>query len=285
MHVYLLQTLNGIGIGMIYFLIAVGLTIIFGILRFVNFAHGAFYLVGAYLAFYLIQLFDSFWLALLVSPLVVAALAWVLDRILFHRIYHMSHDAHILVTVGIALMFQETVMAIWGPVPQHVPIPTGLDGIVVLGDFVYPTYRLFVIAVAAVLAGGLWLMMERSRIGALLRAGSEAPEMLSLLGVDTFRLFGFTFAGAAWLAAVAGTIAAPLRGVEPFMSFEALAIAFVVVVIGGLGNFTGALAGGLMIGIVQSLMSSIWPEGARLMIYVTMLAVILLRPYGLFGRA
>ena len=285
MHIYLLQILNGIGIGMIYFLIAVGLTIIFGILRFVNFAHGAFYMVGAYVAYYTTQLFGSFWLALAVAPLVVALLAWALDRILFYRIYHLSHDAHILVTVGIALVFQETVMGIWGPVPQHVPIPAGLDGILIVGDFVYPIYRLFVIAVAAALALGLWLMMERSRIGAMLRAGSEAPEMLSLLGVNVFRLFSLTFAGAAWLAAVAGTMAAPLRGVEPFMSFEALAIAFVVVVIGGLGNFVGALAGGLMIGIVQSLMSSIWPEGARLMIYVTMILVILMRPYGLFGRA
>src|SRR5450830_1334393 len=235
LNLYLFQILNGLGLGMIYFLIAVGLTIIFGLLNFVNFAHGAFFLLGAYICYTAVSLTGSFWLALLIAPLVVAALAWVIERLLIQRIYHLPHMFQILVS--------------------------GLVGL------------------------GLWLLLERTRFGALVRAGSESTETVSLLGTNIFRLFSMTFALGVALAGVAGVLFAPLRGAQPFVGPEILGIAFVVVVIGGMGSFSGALVGGLLVGVVQSLMTTLWPQGASLMIYGAMAVVILVRPYGLFGRA
>lgn len=285
MNVYLFQILNGIGIGMIYFLLSVGLTITFGLLGFVNFAHGAFYLLGAYVCYQVVQWTGQFVPALILAPLAVAALAWLLDRFLLNRVYSLPHSAHILITFGIALILQESVILGWGTIGKNVPMPDFLSGVIIAGDFVYPVYRLFIIIAAGAIALALWFLLERTTLGAILRAGSQSTEMVSLLGINIFRVFSLTFAFGGWLAGIAGVIAAPLRGVDPVMGLEALAVAFVVVVVGGLGNFTGALAGGLLIGIVQSVMSSLWPEGARLMIYAAMALVIMVKPYGLFGRA
>jgi branched-chain amino acid transport system permease protein len=285
LSLYLLQIVNGLGLGMIYFLIAVGLTIIFGLLNFVNFAHGAFFLLGSYLCYTAVSLTGNFWLALLVAPLLVAALAWVVERLLIQRIYHLPHTFQILVTLGIAMIIQEASVIIWGPVGKSVAVPAALRGVVVIGNFVYPHYRIFLIAFSALIALVLWLLLERTRFGALVRAGSESTETVSLLGTNIFRLFSVTFALGVGLAGVAGVLFAPLRGAQPFVGPEILGVAFVVVVIGGMGSFGGALVGGLLVGVVQSVMTTLWPQGASLMIYGAMAAVILIRPYGLFGRA
>ena len=284
MNVYLLQVVNGIGIGMLYFLLAVGLSIIFGLLRFVNFSHGAFYLLGAYLCFQAVQWGLDFWLALAVVPLLVGASAWLIEKVLLRHVYAQAHEFHILITVGLALVVQEAVILIWGPLGGNVPPPESLQGVVMWGSFIYPKYRLFVIGFTAVFAVALWWVLEGTRLGSAVRAGSESTEMVSLLGINVFRVFSLVFALGGATAALAGVLAAPIRGVEPFMGIEALGIAFVIVVVGGMGSFSGALAGGLLIGIVQSVMSTLWPEGARLMIYVAMATVLLLRPHGLLGR-
>ncbi|GGB53823.1 branched-chain amino acid ABC transporter permease [Tistrella bauzanensis] len=285
LNVYLFQILNGLGLGMIYFLISVGLTIIFGLLNFVNFAHGAFFLVGAYVCYTAVSLTGNFWLALVAGPLVVGAIAWVTERALIKRVYHLPHTFQILITLGIALIIQESAIMIWGPVGKSVPVPEMLRGVVRFGNFAYPEYRLFMIAFAAVIGLALWLLLERTRFGALVRAGSENPEQVALLGTNIYRLFSLTFALGVALAGIAGVLSAPIRGAHPFIGAEVLGIAFVVVVIGGMGSFTGALVGSLLVGLVQSLMTSLWPQGASLMIYGAMAAVILWRPYGLFGRA
>ncbi|MCW2269704.1 branched-chain amino acid ABC transporter permease [Pseudomonas sp. JQ170] len=285
LSLYLFQLLNGLGLGMIYFLIAVGLTIIFGLLNFVNFAHGAFFLLGAYLCYTVVALTGNFWMALLLAPLAVAALAWMVERLLIKRIYHLPHTFQILVTLGIALIIQEASVLIWGPVGKNIAVPHELRGVLIIGDFIYPYYRLFLIGFSALIGLGLWLLLERTRFGALVRAGSESTETVSLLGTNIFRLFSLTFALGVGLAGVAGVLFAPLRGAQPFVGPEILGIAFVVVVIGGMGSFGGALVGGLLVGVVQSMMTSLWPQGASLMIYGAMAAVILVRPYGLFGRA
>ena len=282
---YLFQILNGLGLGMIYFLISAGLTIIFGLLNFVNFAHGAFFMMGGYFCYSLVEATGNFWIALIVGPPVVSLMAWLAEKLLIHRIYHLPHTFHILVTVGIALILQELSIMIWGPVGKNIPVPAGLQGVVIMGSFAYPTYRLFLIAFTIVIGFALWYMLERTRFGGLVRAGSENAEMVALLGTNIHRLFGWTFALGVGLAGLAGILAAPIRGVHPFMGPEVLGIAFVIVVIGGMGSFVGALMGGLLVGLVQSLMSTIWPEGASLMIYGAMATVILLRPHGLFGRA
>ena len=282
---YLFQILNGLGLGMIYFLISAGLTFIFGLLNFVNFAHGAFFMLGGYFCYSLVEATGNFWIALIVGPPVVSLMAWLAEKLLIHRIYHLPHTFHILVTVGIALILQELSIMIWGPVGKNIPVPAGLQGVVIMGSFAYPTYRLFLIAFTIVIGFALWYMLERTRFGGLVRAGSENAEMVALLGTNIHRLFGWTFALGVGLAGLAGILAAPIRGVHPFMGPEVLGIAFVIVVIGGMGSFVGALMGGLLVGLVQSLMSTIWPEGASLMIYGAMATVILLRPHGLFGRA
>lgn len=284
-QVLVFQVLNGLGIGMIYFLLSVGLTMIFGLMRFVNFAHGALYLVAAYVAYVVSLLTGSMLWALLVGPLASALLAVAAERLLLRRTYSMPHEAQILVTFAVALIVQEVVILLFDPLAKNVPVPDFLSGIVFLGPFVYPAYRLAVVAVSAAVALLLWLALERTRFGAILRAGSESTEMVSLLGINVHRVFLGAFALGGALAGLAGALAAPLRGVEPFMGLEALGIAFVVVVVGGIGSFTGALLGGLLIGVVQSVMSSFWPEGARLMIYGAMALVLLARPAGLMGRA
>lgn len=285
MNLYLLQVINGVGIGMLYFLLAVGLSIIFGLLRFVNFAHGAFYLLGAYVCYALVQMGVSFWLTLVLGPIIVGLCAWTIERLLLRKMYDLPHEFHILFTLGLAWVIQELVISYWGPVGVNVAPPPGLAGVVIWGDFIYPQYRLFVIGFSALLALCLWLLLERTRLGSIIRAGSEQPEMVTLLRINVYRIFGLTFALGAVTAGLAGVLAAPLRGVEPFMGVEALAVAFVVVVVGGMGSFSGALLGGLLVGIVQSLMSTLWPPGAGLMIYVAMALVLLLRPDGLMGRA
>ncbi|WP_186036430.1 branched-chain amino acid ABC transporter permease [Burkholderia gladioli] len=285
MNVYLLQIVNGIGVGMLYFLLAVGLSIVFGLLRFVNFAHGAFYLLGAYFCYQALQWEANFWVALLLVPLAVGAFAWLVEKLVLRHVYAQAHEFHILVTVGLALVLQECAILVWGPLGDNVAVPASLDGVVIWGSFVYPKYRLFVIGFTAVLAALLWWLLEGTRLGSTVRAGSEAAEMVSLLGINVSRVFSLVFALGATTAALAGVLAAPIRGVDPFMGIEALGVAFVVVVVGGMGNFLGALVGGLLVGIVQSVMSTLWPEGARLMIYVAMAAVLLLRPNGLLGRA
>lgn len=284
MNIYFLQIINGIGIGMLYFLLAVGLSIVFGLLRFVNFAHGAFYLLGAYFCYQLTQWGQSFWLSLLLVPLLVGALGWLCEKVVLRHVYATDHEFHILVTVGLALLVQELVILQWGPLGDSVPVPDVLQGVVMWGSFVYPKYRLFVIGFTAVLAVLIWYVLEGTRLGSAVRAGSESTEMVSLLGLNVFRIFSLVFGLGAALAAMAGVLAAPIRGAEPFMGVEALAVAFVVVVVGGMGSFSGALLGGLLIGVVQSVMSTLWPEGARLMIYIAMGAVLLLRPHGLLGR-
>ncbi|MYN12581.1 branched-chain amino acid ABC transporter permease [Pusillimonas sp. TS35] len=284
MNVYLLQVINGIGIGMLYFLLAVGMSIIFGLLRFVNFAHGAFYLLGAYFCFQAVEWGLDFWLALAIVPLAVGFMGWALERIVLRHVYDKAHEFHILLTVGLALIIQEAVIMVWGPIGENVAPPDILSGVVMWGSFIYPKYRLFVIVFTAVIAAGLWWLLEGTRLGSAVRAGSESTDMVSLLGINVTQIFSLTFGLGVATAALAGVLAAPIRGAEPFMGLEALGIAFVVVVVGGMGRFSGALVGGLLIGIVQSLMSSIWPQGAQLMIYVAMGAVLLLRPYGLLGR-
>jgi branched-chain amino acid transport system permease protein len=236
------------------------------------------------MAFAITRATGSIWVALLAAPLAVALLAVIVERVLLRHTYRMPHEVQILITFAVALLIQEMVIVIFGPLGQNVPVPAALSGVVFLGPYVYPAYRLAVVAVAAAVAIGLWFVVERTKLGAVLRAGSESAEMVGLLGINVDRVFMTTFALGGALAGLAGVLAAPLRGVEPFMSVEALGIAFVVIVVGGLGTLSGALVGGLLIGLVQSIMSTLWPQGAQLMIYAAMALVILARPSGLLGR-
>ncbi|MBX9591860.1 MAG: branched-chain amino acid ABC transporter permease [Hyphomonadaceae bacterium] len=285
MQLYMSQLLNGIGLGMIYFLVAVGLTLVFGVMRFVNFAHGAFYLLGAYGTFTVMQVTGSFVLAVAAAVAAVALLALVMERAVLARIYALAPTYHILATFGVTLILEEAVKLLWSPAPQRVATPEMLRGLTQMGPFAYPTYRLTIIAVAALCALGLWYLLERTRYGALVRGGAESREVVSLLGIDVRRLFTVNFVLGAALAAFAGALVSPIRGADPGMGTEALAVAFVVCVVGGLGSFSGALAGALAVGILQSLATSLWGAGAGLVAYIAMALVLLVRPEGLMPRA
>lgn len=285
MNIYIFQALNGLGIGMIYFLLSVGLSIIFGLLGFVNFAHGALFLVGAYTAMYVSIATGSFTLGVAASFVGVAVLGVVAERLVLRRTYKMPHESQILITVGLTFILTELVVLIFGPEPQLVPMPEVLSGVLMIGVYPIPKYRVFIFFACAIIGAALWLFFERTLFGARVRAGNESPEMLSLMGVKVSRIYALTFALGTGLAGLAGGLAAPLRGADPSMGAEAIVIAFVVVVLGGIGSFSGPLIGGLIIGITQSMMSSIWPEGARLMIFLVMAGILLVKPKGLFGRA
>lgn len=285
MNIYVFQALNGLGIGMIYFLLSVGLSIIFGLLGFVNFAHGALFLVGAYIAMAVATTTGSFALSIAASFCGVAVLGVVAERWLLRRTYKMSHESQILITVGLTFILTEMIVLIFGPEPQLVPMPEFLNGVLFIGPYPVPKYRVFIFFACAFIGALLWLLFERTLFGAKVRAGNESPDMLSLMGVKVSRVYALTFALGTGLAGLAGGLAAPLRGADPSMGVEAIVIAFVVVVLGGIGSFSGPLIGGLIIGVTQSLMSAIWPEGARLMIFLVMAGILLVKPKGLFGRA
>jgi branched-chain amino acid transport system permease protein len=285
MNIYVFQALNGLGVGMIYFLLSVGLSIIFGLLGFVNFAHGALFLVGAYTAMITTAQTGSFVLGLFASFAAVAVLGVVAERWMLRKTYKMSHESQILVTVGLTFIVTEMIVLIFGPEPQQVSMPDLLSGVFMLGAYPIPKYRVFIFVTCAVIGLGLWLLFERTLFGARVRAGNDSAEMLSLLGIRVSRVYAVTFALGTGLAGLAGGLAAPLRGADPSMGVEAIVIAFVVVVLGGIGSFSGPLVGGLIIGVTQSMMSAIWPEGARLAIFIVMALILLVMPKGLFGRA
>jgi branched-chain amino acid transport system permease protein len=278
------QVLNGVVTGMLYALMGIGLSIITGILNIPNFAHGALFALGAYLLFAVVKAGGgNFWLALVVAPLGVAALGLLIEYAGIRRLYRAGHDYQLLLTFGLSLIITEAIIVVWGPVGMSQLPPPALRGGVDLRITFYPKYRLFVMAMAGLLVLAAWLFLEKTRYGAIMRAGIENKEMVSLLGIDINRLFTATFALGAYLAGIAGALTAPIRGLNPFMGVDMLGIAFVVVALGGLGNLPGAIVAGLIIGVAQSLAALVWPEASVAVIFAVMAAVLLVRPQGLFG--
>jgi branched-chain amino acid transport system permease protein len=269
--------------GMLYALMGLGLALITGVLNIPNFAHGALFAVGAYLLASTANGIGNFWIALVVAPIGVAILGLVIEYAGVRRLYSAGHDYQLLLTFGLALILSESIILVWGPVGySHLPPPIlrgGLD----LGFTFYPKYRLFVMVAGGLLVLLTWLLLEKTRYGAIMRAGIENREMVSLLGIDIHRLFTVAFALGAYLAGIAGALTAPIRGLSPQMGVDMLGIAFVVVALGGLGNLLGAIAAGLLIGIAQSIVAAYWTEASTAVIFAVMAAVLLVRPQGLFG--
>lgn len=281
----LTQLFNGVGVGLIYFLIAVGLTLVLGVQHFVNFAHGGFFLLGAYLAYTVTREGLGFWLALLIVPPAVAAAGFAVERLFLRRLYKVAHMYQIVGTFALLLIIREVVIIVWGPFTQTLTAPEALRGVVDIAGLAYPMYRIFIVVAAGVLALVLWLLLERTRFGALLRAGAESTEMSSALGINVQRVFWVTFALGAGLAALGGVLAGPMRGITPTTGAEILGLAFVVVVVGGMGSFHGAFVAALLIGVVQSVTIAFWPVGGSVIVYLLMALVLLVRTEGLFGRA
>jgi branched-chain amino acid transport system permease protein len=277
------QILNGIATGMLYALMGLGLALITGILNIPNFAHGALFAVGAYFLVSVVGLLGNFWLGLLIAPIGIALMGIFIEYLGIRRLYAAGHDYQLLFTFGLALILNELIIVVWGPVGiSHLP-PQILRGGVDLGFTFYPKYRLFVMAMAGLLVVATWLFLEKTRYGAIMRAGIENKEMVSLLGIDIHRLFTAAFALGAYLAGIAGALTAPIRGLSPGMGVDMLGIAFVVVALGGLGNLLGAIAAGLLIGVAQAVVAAYWTEASTAVIFAVMAAVLLVRPQGLFG--
>ena len=268
---------------MLYALMGLGLSLITGVLNIPNFAHGVLFAVGAYLLVTLVGVVGNFWIALLLAPLGVAILGWLIEYAGIRRLYAAGHDYQLLFTFGLALIFSEAIILIWGPVGISQLPPPVLRGGVDLGFTFYPKYRLFVMVMAGLLVLATWLFLEKTRYGAIMRAGIENKEMVSLLGIDIHKLFTAAFALGAFLAGIAGALTAPIRGLSPQMGADMLGIAFVVVALGGLGNLLGAIGAGLIIGVAQAIVAGHWTEASQVVIFAVMAAILLVRPQGLFG--
>jgi branched-chain amino acid transport system permease protein len=278
------QLINGVVTGMLYALVGVGLTLILGVLNIPNFAHGVLFAFGAYFFLAATQAFGGFWLGLILAPFGVALLGGAIEYLGVRRLYTAHHDYQLLFLFAIALILQETIVLIWGPVGTTIQPPSYLAGGVDLGITRYPLYRLVVMGLTTAIVVALWLLLTRTNIGAIVRAGIESREMVEVLGIDVQKVFLFTFALGSWLAGIAGAIATPITGLTPSMGFDILPVTFVVVVIAGLGSIMGAIGAGILIGIAQSL-TTIWvPEAANVVIYLLMGLTIMLRPQGLFGK-
>jgi branched-chain amino acid transport system permease protein len=277
------QVLNGVATGMLYALMGIGLAIITGVLNIPNFAHGAMFAVGAYLLATTVNMIGNFWVALVLAPVGVALLGILIEYAGIRPLYRAGHDYQLLLTFGLSLIITEGIIIVWGPIGMSQLPPPILRGGVDLGLTIYPKYRLFVMVMAGLLVFGAWLFFEKTRYGAIMRAGIENREMVSLLGIDVHRLFTAAFALGAYLAGLSGALTAPIRGLNPLMGVDMLGIAFVVVALGGLGNLPGAIVAGLMIGVAQSLVALFWTEASVAVIFAVMAVVLLVRPQGLFG--
>jgi branched-chain amino acid transport system permease protein len=300
LNLLLVQLLNGTQLGILLFLVAAGLTLVFGVMNFINLAHGVQYMFGAYFAATFAAWTGNFWTGLLLALPACLILGIALEALVFRHLYRRDHLSQVLATFGLILTMEEAVRAVWGVAPLNVLQPTGLGGgIEVMPGLIYPAYRLVIIAAGLAVALLLWLLVERTRAGMLVRAGSTNPAMVSALGVDVGRLFALVFGCGAMLAGFGGAMAGPVFTVAPGMGDDILILAFVVIVIGGIGSVRGAFIAALLVGLLDTMGRALLPDllryvlsapaarqtGAALasmLVYVVMAAILVDRPAGLF---
>ena len=278
------QALNGLAYGVLLFLLSVGLTLIFGMLDVVNLAHGSYYMLGAYAGLTLISLSGSFWLALVVAPLAVALIGAAVERTCLRPLYHRGPLDQVLLTFGLIYLFEDLVKWIWSGRIRSIPTPGLFSGSVTVFGATIPSYRLFVIVFGLVMAASLWALIEKTRLGAIIRAGVFDSEMTAGMGINIERVFTGVFAFGAGLAGLSGVIAGPIQSAYPPMGASILVPALIVVVVGGLGSLKGSLAGSLIIGQAETFGKAWLPGASMLMIYIVMALILLFRPQGLFGR-
>ncbi|MDR5868583.1 branched-chain amino acid ABC transporter permease [Halomonas koreensis] len=283
--VFMGQLMLGLINGAFYALLSLGLAVIFGLLKIINFAHGAQYMLGAFAALLGLQYLGiNYWLALLLVPLVVGGLGMVIERTVLRRIAHLDHLYGLLLTYGLALIFEGTLINVFGVSGASYPVPEALSGGLNLGFMFLPTYRGWVLVAALAVCLGTWFIIERTRLGAYLRAGTENPALMQAFGVNVPQLVTLTYGFGVALAAFAGVLAAPLYPVSPTMGSSLLIVVFAVVVIGGMGSILGAILTGLAMGLVEGLTKVYYPEAANTVIFLVMILVLMLRPAGLFGK-
>ena len=282
---FLGQLLLGLVNGSFYAMLSLGLAVIFGLLGIVNFAHGALYMIGAYVAFVALDKFGiNYWFALIISPLVVGALGVVIERTLLKRLYKIDPIYGLLLTFGLALI-AEGVFRYWFDVSgQSYPVPGLLEGATNLGFMVLPNYRAWVVFASLTVCLSTWFVIERTRLGAYLRAGTENPALVQAFGINVPVMVMLTYGAGCGLAALAGVLAAPVIQVTPLMGSNLIIVVFAVVVIGGMGSILGSILTGLGLGIIEGLTKVFYPEASSIVVFVIMAIVLMIRPAGLFGK-
>ena len=287
------QLFNGLVWGIVLGLLAVGLTIIFGMLDVINFAHGVMYMAGAYTAFTFILTLTgllgssgaNFWIALLLAPIVVGLLGMVIEFFTLRPMYGRDITYQLLLTFGLTLIIQELVIIIWGSMPMSFPTPKVLRGVVNLGFMFYPKYRLFILIVTPLIMLGIWLFLEKTKYGSIIRAGTEDREMANLLGINIRRVFTIIFSFGAAMAGLTGVLAGPVIGsLQPDLGNTVLLGSFVVVVVGGMGSFGGAILGAILVGLTKGITTMIWPPASNVIMFVLMALILVFRPQGLLGK-
>jgi len=278
------QTLNGLFSAALLFLIASGLTLTFGVMRIVNIAHGSFYMLGVYVAYSVILRTGSLLFGALVAMIVVGSAGFVMQRFFLRR-FGADPLPQMMMTMGFALLFRDGALMIWGGDPFTLQYPPGLSGSMEVGEVVFPLYRLFVIFVAALVGTALWIVNEKTLIGARLRATVDDPEMASATGINIALLSGLVFAVGAALAAFGGVMGGPILGGYPGIDFDLLPLAFVVVIVGGMGSLKGAVVGSIVVGMIDNFGKALVPELSYFTLFAPMVLVLAIRPTGLYGRA
>jgi len=283
-EVYIIQVIHGLVYGMLLFLVASGLTLVFGMMGVLNLAHATFYMLGAYFAYSITRFLGSFWLSLLICPLIVGSLGVLIERFLLRKAYKGGHLAELLLTFGLFFILGELVRIVWGSVPLSVPAPRILAGNISIAGMAYPTYRLFILGFSFLVLLGIALLLTRTRIGIIIRAAVSDSDMVGALGNNVPIVFMGVFGGGAALAAIAGVIAAPFLSTYLGMGNDVLLDCFVVIVVGGFGSLFGAFVASLMIGELQSF-GILWiPRLAIIFQFLLMAVVLITRPTGLFGE-
>jgi branched-chain amino acid transport system permease protein len=279
----LFQGLVGLSEAMYLWLVAAGLSLIFGVMRVLNFAHGSLYMLGAYFAWVAFRISGSFWVALLVGPVLVAAAGWVIEFVFLRRVYAAPEAFQLLLTFAFVLMLDDLVKLAFGPVYQSPPTPAALSGAVMIGHSILPTYHLFILGVGGLVGLGLWLFLEKTSFGLIIRATAADREMARGLGVRSSRLFTWVFILGSWLAGLGGALSMPMRAISPGMGEFIIIEAFVVVVLGGLGSLRGAFLGSVLIGLLHAYGLLFMPVFELALGYMAMAVVLIVRPWGLFG--
>ncbi len=283
MEFWIIQVFNGISYGALLFLLAGGLSLIFGMMRIVNMTHGSYYLLGGYMGLTVIWQIENFLLAIVTAALAIAILG-VSQWSIFLRKLGGQELGQVLTTMGLALIFQDLGLVLWGGDPYTIPTPVALSGSYHVGQLYFPVYRLFIIGVSCAVAVILWIVLERTRVGAMIRATVDDAEMARGVGINVPRISMNVFALGAMLAAVAGVVAGGFVGIYPGADFEILPYAFVVVIVGGMGSLKGAIIGSLMIGLLDTFGKALFPELSYFTLFAPMAAILAIRPTGLFGR-
>ena len=277
------QTFNGLSYGALLFLLASGLSLIFGVMRIVNLAHGSYFMLGGYVGLSVAWRTGSYVLALVVGALVIALVGVVMERAFLRRLPGQTLG-QVLMTIGFALIFQDVALLIWGGDPYTIRVPASLSGVLTAGPGRFPVYRVFIVAVAVAVGALLWLALDRTRVGAMIRAAVDDAEMAQGVGIRVPRVSLGVYALGAALAAFGGVVGAGFLGVYPGLDFEILPYAFVVVIVGGLGSLPGAMVGSLMVGLLDNFGKALFPELSYFTLFAPMALILALKPTGLFGR-